>query len=123
MNGDDGVGAIVFAAKHLLGFRRFDLAFEFGEAALEVAGDVLTGASPLNQHREVVAAPLQRLTQGLVVFETPPALHDFLRPGLVAPEPGLPYLAFDLGELVPEASVVKDTSGVPPRAGSDPHAF
>ena len=88
MNGDDGVGAIVLAAKHLLGLGGVDLLLKLVEAALEIGADVLAGVRPFDQHAEIVGAPPQRLPQRLVVFQAPAALHHLLRVGLVVPEVG-----------------------------------
>jgi hypothetical protein len=112
MDGDDGVGAIVFAAEHLLGLGSLDLLLELRESSREIRADVFAGIDPLDQDREVVTAPLQGAQERQVVFDAAPLLHHLLRRGLVAPEIGGGYLAFDVGELIVEAGCLKDASGV-----------
>jgi hypothetical protein len=118
MNGDNRVGEIVLAAEHLLGLGRFDDRVELVEPAREVRFDVFAAAPPLHEHVEIVETPAQRVAKGAVVVQASPALHDLLRLGLAVPEGRFGYLLFDFGELFIEAGALKDTSGVPPRAGS-----
>jgi hypothetical protein len=118
MDGDDCVGAIVFAAEHLLRLGRLDLLLELVEAASEIGGDVLAGVDPLEQHAEIVRTPLQRPEERLVFLQPPAALHDLLRLVLVAPERGRVDPLFYVGQLRVEAGTLKGTSGVPPRVGS-----
>ena len=113
MDGDDGVGAIVLAAEHLLGLGRVDFLLELVEAALEVGADVLPRIRPFDQHAEVVGAPPERLPQRLVFLQAPAALHHLLRFGLVAPEIRFADALLDAGQLFVEAGTLKDASGVP----------
>jgi hypothetical protein len=113
MDGDDGVGAIVLAAEHLLRFGRVDFLLEFVEAAREIGSDILARIGPLDQHAQIVGAPPERLPQRLVFLQAPPALHHLLRFGLVAPEVRFANPLLDAGELFVEAGVLKDASAVP----------
>jgi hypothetical protein len=90
---------------------------ELVQAAFEVGVDVFAGGGPLEQHRQVVGAPLQRLEERQILLGPPPPLHEFLRFGLVAPEAGRGRLLFYLRELLVEASPLKDTSVVPQPGG------
>jgi hypothetical protein len=117
MDRDNGVGAIVLPAEHLLGLGGFDLSLVGTEIPFEIGSDLLAGLGKLDEHAEVVAAPFQRDEQRLIVFEPAPALHDLLRARLVVPESRFFYLAIDIGKLVFELRALKDTSAVPPRVG------
>ena len=112
----DGVGAVVLAPEHLSRLGGFDLLLQLRQALGEIHADVLAGSEPLDQHREIVAATLQRAQQRQVVVDAPPLLHHLLRGRLVAPEAGGAYLGFEIGELGVEACRLKDASAVPPIA-------
>jgi hypothetical protein len=121
MDGHDRVGAIVFAAEHLLGLGGFDLLLQLVEATREIGVDVFASVRPLEQHAEIVGSPLQRFEERLIFLDPPPALHHLLRLVLVVPEPGRVDALFYFGKLFVKAGTLKDTSGVPPRAGSNHH--
>src|SRR4029453_16265148 len=108
MDRDDRVLAIVLAAEHLLGLAGFDLGAEIVEALREVAGDVLAGLGPLDEHGEIVGAPLQRLAEREIPFERLAPLQDLLRGRLVLPEIGVGGLLLYLRELVGGFGGVKD---------------
>ncbi len=57
MDRDDGVGAIVLAAEHLLDLGRLDFGLERVERLEEIGADVLALARPFEQHAEVVEPP------------------------------------------------------------------
>ena len=113
MDCDDGVGAIVLAAEHLLRLGRLDLRLELAEAAREIRADVLPSIRPLDQHAQIVDVPAERLPQRHVFLQTPAALHYLLRVGLVTPEIGLARLLLDVGELFVKPGTLKDASAVP----------
>jgi len=71
---------------------------EHVEAALHVSAHLFAGRGPLEEHAEVVAAPLQRPQQRQLVVDAAAALHDLLRLRLIAPEVGRAYVLFDIGE-------------------------
>jgi hypothetical protein len=87
----------VLAAEHLLGFGGIDLRFERIERALEIAGHVLAGARPFEQHPEVIDFLGEAVAQLEVFGETPLPLEGLLRLGLVVPEIRRADLAFELG--------------------------
>jgi hypothetical protein len=87
----------VLAAEHLLRLGGFHFLTEFLESLREVRGDVLSAAGPFVKNRQVVAPPLQRSQEREVVLDAPPALHDFLRFGLVVPEGRVGDRQFDVG--------------------------
>src|SRR5262245_9172765 len=118
MDGDDGVGAIVFAAKHLLRLGGLDLGLKLVERAGQVGPDVFAAVRPLDEHADVVGAPLEGAAECEVVLDAAATLHYLLRAGLISPETRFADLLLDFGELLVEACVLKDTSAVPPRAGS-----
>jgi hypothetical protein len=104
----------VLAAEHLVRLRGVDLGLEVVEATGQIGGDIFAGVGPLDQHAEVISAALQRSLERLLIFEAPPPLHDFLRVGLVVPEPGLACPFFYVGKLFVQASGFKDASAIPP---------
>jgi hypothetical protein len=96
MDGHDRIGAIVHAAEHLLGLGRFHFLTQFLEALGEVGADVFPAISPLGEHGQVIAPPLQRSQEREVFLDAPPALHDFLCFGLVVPERRIGDRLFDV---------------------------
>ena len=86
MNGDDGVGSVVLAAEHLLGFRRVDLLFEHVQRLLQICRDVFAALGPLEEHADVVDFPGDAVAQLEILREAPLALQRLLRFGLVIPE-------------------------------------
>jgi hypothetical protein len=130
MDGDDGVAAIVLAAEHLLDLGRLDFGLQFVEAAGEVAIDRFALLDPFGEHGEVVAALLQGIAQGDVLFEAAAALQQLLRFGLVRPEVGLADARFDLPYLLVQSCCLKDSSACrrtvssgPGTAASDRHGL
>jgi hypothetical protein len=108
----------VLAAEHLFRLSGLDLLLEIVERPAQIVDDILAVVRPFEQDDEIIAALPQAVTQRAVVIETAAALHDGLGFGRVIPEIGVGYLRFDLGELFVEAGSFKDTSAVPPLAGS-----
>jgi hypothetical protein len=78
----------VLAAEHLLGLAGVDLAREVVESAAEIVGDGLARLGPLGQDVQILEPLAERLAEIAVLFETPPALQQFLRRRLVLPEVG-----------------------------------
>jgi hypothetical protein len=120
MDGDDGVFPIVRAAEHFLDFGGFDCGLELVETTDEVAGHLLALPCPLDEDAKVLGASFQRLTRGGVFFDPAPALQDLLGLGLILPEIGLGDPLLDFGDLLRRVGGVKDTSGDPSPACSDP---
>jgi hypothetical protein len=87
----------VLAAEHLLDLRGIDLVLDGVERALEVAGHVLAGPRPFEQHAEVVELPGKAVAQLEIFSETALALERLLGFGLVVPEIGRADFAFELG--------------------------
>ena len=116
VNRDHGIGAVVLAPEQPLRFGRLHLRFQAREARLEVRGDVLAGAGPLHEHREIGFLLRKRFGQIDVVLQTPPPLQHALCLGLVLPEIGLADAGFELIDLVPGGAGVKDASEAPPSA-------
>jgi hypothetical protein len=110
VNADDRVGAVVLAAEHLLDLGRLDLAFESIKRALQIVGDVLTLASPVEEHTEVVDFAPERVSKLAFVAQAPPALQRFLRLGLVLPKIRRGDARLEPGQLDGGAGNVKDSS-------------
>jgi hypothetical protein len=104
----------VLAAEHLLGLGRVDFRLELVEPARQIGADILAGVRPLDQHAEVVGAPLERSPERLIFLQAPATLHHLLCFGLVVPEAGLANPLFDLRELFVETGAIKDASAVLP---------
>jgi hypothetical protein len=120
MDGHDGVFSIVRAAEHFFDFGRFDGGLELVQTTHEVAGHILALTCPLDEDAKILGAALQRLTRGGVFLDPAPALQDLLGLGLVLPEIGLGDPLLDIGDLLRRVGGVKDTSGDPSPACSDP---
>ena len=120
MDRDDGVGAIVLAAEHLLRLGRLDLRLKLAETSHEIRVDVLPGVRPFDQHAQIVGASAERLAQGHVILQTPPALHYLLRVGLVTPEIRLAGPLLDISELLVKLGTLKDASVVLPTGAQGP---
>jgi hypothetical protein len=86
MDRDDGIAAIVLAAEHLLDFAGLHLVVERIECLAELALDGFAGVGPFLQDGEVVASLSQRRNQLAILLQTPAALQNALRLGLVLPE-------------------------------------
>ena len=111
MDGDDGVGAVVLAAEHLLDLGGLDLGLEFVEAALQVGGHVLAGVGPLDaarrdrrRRRPSESRELDVLAQAALPLQRP------LRLGLVVPEVGRGDPGFERGDFSGGRGPVKDSS-------------
>jgi hypothetical protein len=104
----------VLAAEHLVRLRGVHLCLEVVEATGQIGSDIFAGIGPLDEHAEIIGATLQRSLERLLVFDTPPPLHDFLRFGLVVPEAGLAGSLLYLGKLFVQASGFKDASAILP---------
>jgi hypothetical protein len=120
MNRHDRVLAIVLSPEHLLGLAGVDRIREIVEAAREIVGNRLPCLGPLDEHREIVCSTTERFAQITVLFQTPPALQQFLRGRLILPEVRLGYTLFNGGKLFGETSCVKDSSAGRPRGARDP---
>ena len=77
MNRDDRVLPIELAREHRPDLAGLDVAAVRLEAALEIGGDVLALARPVDEHAEIVALLAQRFGERAVVFEPTAALEDF----------------------------------------------
>ena len=111
MNGDDGVLAIVLAAEHLLDLAGLHFLVEQIERGCQLGVNRLAGFGPLDQHREIVALPSQRLHQIAILLESPAALQRLLRFGLVLPEIGRGRARFQTIQLFFRVVGFKDSSG------------
>jgi hypothetical protein len=120
MDADDGVLAIVLATEHLLDFARLDFGGERAEGLIELGFDRLSSFGPLDEHGQIVCAPLQRLTEVAILLEPPAALQELLRRGLVFPEIRFGNFRLDGGQLGLELRGVKDSSGDRKPASRDP---
>ena len=119
MNGDDGVGAIVLAAEHLLGLGGLDFLLQLVERRAARSAPTSSPPRPTRRARRGRrCALLQRLAQREVVLDAAPPLHDLLRFGLVVPEVGLGDALLDLGQLLVEAGSLKDASAALRPAGA-----
>jgi hypothetical protein len=110
----------VLAAEHLLRLARLDLSTELVERARQIVENRLAGLHPFDEHGEILDAPLQRVAQIAVVFQSSSPLEEFLRGGLVLPEVGIADALLYAGELVCGARGVKDSSADRTRAWRDP---
>ena len=110
MDGDDGVGAIVLAAEHLLDLGGLDFALRARRARAADRADVLALPGPFEQHAEVVELAGQRVAQLDFVGQPAAALQRLLRLGLVLPEVGRGDAGFELGQLAGGVGGVKDSS-------------
>ena len=110
VDGDDGVLAIVLAAEHLLGLAGLDLGGEVVEPAREVVGNRLARVGPLDQHGEVLDAPVQRGAEVAILFQAAAALEELLRPDLILPEVRVGDARFDVRQFVRGLCGVKDSS-------------
>jgi hypothetical protein len=100
----------VLPAEHLLDLTGFDLDVERVERLLEVGHHVLAGLRPLDQDREVVDAPGQRIAE-IDVFADPLAPPQRgLGVGLVVPEVGRGNPRLEPAQFLVESSGVKDSS-------------
>jgi len=99
----------VRAREHLLGLGRFDLGLELVETALQVAGDVLAGVGPFEQHAEVGNAPGERIAQLGVFAQTALTLQRLLGVLLVVPEIGRGDPRLERGDLGGVGGPVKDS--------------
>jgi hypothetical protein len=116
MNGDDGVLAIVLAAKHLLDFAVLHFLIETVERLRELRINRLARLRPLEEHSQVVAAPFQRHHQVAILFEAAAALQRLLRFSLVFPEIGLGCPRFETAQFFVRAGRLKDNSADRQRA-------
>ena len=110
VDGDDGVGAVVLAAEHLLDLGGLDFGLEFVEAALQVGGHVLAGVGPLDQDAEIGDPPAERVAQLGVLAQAALPLQRPLRLLLVVPEVGRGDPGFERGDLSGVGGPVKDSS-------------
>ena len=86
VNGNDGVGEVVLAAQHLLGFSGFDLQVQGIERASQVGEHVFPAPGPLEQHADVVGFGGQAGAKLDVLRQAALALQRLLCVGLVVPE-------------------------------------
>jgi hypothetical protein len=100
----------VLAAEHLLGLGRLDFLLQRVERPLEIAGDILAGLRPLDEHADVVDLAGEMVAKLEVVAQPATALEYSLRLGLVAPEVGFGDLLLDAGEFLRIVGGVKDSS-------------
>jgi hypothetical protein len=110
----------VLAAEHLLGLAAFDGRGQLVQAANEVVEDRLARFEPLDQHREILAAPLEGPAQVAILLEAAAPLQQLLRPGLVLPEVRLGDALLYLCEFFCVAGDVKDSSAGRRRGAPDP---
>jgi hypothetical protein len=80
----------------------------------------LAGFGPFDEHGEIVVFLGQRARQVAILLETPSALQDLLRFGLILPEIGGSGARFEARQLVVGAGGFKDSSANPKRVCSDP---
>jgi len=115
MDRDDGVGAIVFAAEHLLDLAGLHFLRERVERLPELGIHGLAGFGPLDEDREVVAFSGQRLNQLAILLEATAALQDLLRFRLVLPEIRRGRAVLEPGQFFVGAGGFKDSSADPRR--------
>lgn len=96
MNRNDGVGGVVLAAKHLLGFDGVDLRLERIERLRQICGDVLAAARPFKQDADVVNLLGEAVALLEIFSKAALPLEGLLCVGLVVPESGGGDSAFEL---------------------------
>jgi hypothetical protein len=107
----------VLAAEHLLDLAGLYFLIEQVKRGCQLAVNRLAGFGPLDEHREIVALPLQRPHQIPILLEPPPALQRLLRFGLVLPEIGRGRARFQTIQLLFGVVGFKDSSGDRQRVG------
>ena len=110
MNRDDGIAAVVLAAKHFLDLGGLDLRGQVVQALRQVLADILTLARPLDEHFEVVTTLFQRLRQFVVLLQSTTTLQHALRLGGIVPEIWRRGLFLEPCDFVSGAGRVKDNS-------------
>ena len=103
-------------AEHLLDFAGLHFLVERVEGLGEFGVDRLARLGPFDEHREVVAALLERQHQVAILLEPAAALQDFLRFDLVLPEVGRGGARFEAGQFFVRAGGFKDSSADRQRA-------
>jgi hypothetical protein len=117
MDRDDGIAAIVLAAEHLLDLAGLYLAVERIECLAELALYGFPGIGPFLQDGKVVASLSQRRDQLAIQLQTPAALQDALRLGLILPEVRGRNAGFETRQFFVESRGFKDSSADPQPAG------
>jgi hypothetical protein len=105
------------AAKHLLDLGRLHFLLERLERLRKLVVDRFAGLRPLDQHREIVGALLQRHREIAILFETAAAQHDFLRLVLIFPEVGRGDASFEACQFFAGAGGFKDSYADPQHVG------
>ena len=100
MNREDGVLAVVLAAEHLLDLTAVNQARELLYALRELGENIFPLPRPVDENGQVVGLRFQRGHELDVFLDTTPALEDFLRFDLIAPEVWSRRAGFYLGELL-----------------------
>jgi hypothetical protein len=100
----------VLAAEHLLDLGSLDFGLELVETALQIGGDVLAGAGPLDQDAQVGDAAAERVAQLRVLAQAAAALQGALRLLLVLPEVWRRDPRFEGCDLSGVGGAVKDSS-------------
>jgi hypothetical protein len=107
---DDRVSTIVLPAEHLLDFARLHILFERIQASRQFRDDRFAGFRPLDEHGEIVVAPLERPGEFQLLLDPPPALQGFLRFGLIFPEVRRGGARLEAGQFVFGPGTLKDSS-------------
>jgi hypothetical protein len=106
----------VLPAEHLLDFAGLDFLFEAFESRRKLPVHVLAGFSPLEQHRQIVAAAPERRGQIAILLQAAAALENTLSFGLIFPEVRRGGSRFEAGQFVVGAGCFKDNSADRPLA-------
>ena len=109
MDRDDGVGAVVLAAEHLLGLGGLDFALELVEPALEISADVLAGVGPLEEDADIVGRGASD-SSSATSSSTGAAAARLLRRGLAFQKSGAAARLWICLELAPRPAPVKISS-------------
>jgi hypothetical protein len=112
----------VLAAEHLLDLAGLHFLIERVERLRELGVDRLAGFGPFDEHREIVAALLERHHEIAIQLQAPSALQGLLRFGGVFPEIGRGGFVFEAGQLFVGAGRFKDSSADRPHVCSDPRS-
>jgi hypothetical protein len=110
MDGDDRVLPVVLAAEHLLDLAGLHFGIERVERLREFGVHGLSALCPFDQHDEIVALLRERRDQVAVLPQTPAALLDLLRLGLVFPEVRRRRAGVETGQFLVGACGLKDSS-------------
>jgi hypothetical protein len=115
MDCDNGIPAVVFAAKHLLDFAGFDLAGQRVEPFAEFRqGTGIALFGPLDENGKIVTPPAQACDKLAVLLEPASTLQKTLCRFLILPEIWRGNFRFNLFQLLVGFCRLKDSSVDPP---------